>query len=95
MRRQLEKAGEKKNSLQVQLEQKTHEEMKTMDLLKEKVTEVHLLKQETQQVILTVVSLGLCVCVSVEHLMYFTGQTLIKHGYNYFHSRNMSGSYHT
>lgn len=57
----MEKAGEKKNSLQFQLEHKTNEEMKTMDLLKEKVMEVHLLKQETQQVILTVVSLALCV----------------------------------
>lgn len=65
MRRQLEKAGEKKNSLQVQLEQKTHEEMKIKDLLEEKVMEVHLLKQETQQVLLTVVSLGVCVFVCV------------------------------
>lgn len=57
----MEKSGEKKNLLQAQLEQKTHEGIKTKDLLEEKVMEVHLLKQETQQVLLTVVSLGVCV----------------------------------
>lgn len=45
---------EKKKSLQAQLEQKFHEGIKTKDLLEEKVMEVHLLKQETQQVILSV-----------------------------------------
>lgn len=47
--------GEENKTLKNQLEQKTHEVMKTKALLEEKEMEVHLLKQETQQVILAVV----------------------------------------
>lgn len=55
MRRQLGDVGEENKTLKNQLEQKTHEVMKTKALLEEKEMEVHLLKQETQQVILAVV----------------------------------------
>lgn len=65
LRRQLEETGEEKKSLQSQLEQRTHEEMKTKDLIEEKEMELNLLKQETQQVTLIIVCVFVCACVCV------------------------------
>lgn len=82
LKRQLEQVGEKKNSLQAQLEQRTDEEIKTKNLLEEKVTKVHLLKQETRQVLLTVVFLGVLSVFERELLwknVSFKGETLVKH----------------
>lgn len=51
MRGQLDTAEEEKTSLQTLLEQMAHEERKFKELLAKKNMEVHLLQQETQQVV--------------------------------------------
>lgn len=70
MRRQLEETGEEKKSLQSQLEQRTHEEMKTKDLLEEKEMEIHLLKQVTLII--------MCACVCVCERQSFCGENWLQ-----------------
>lgn len=59
-REQLHRGGEEKTSLQILLEQRAWEGRKSQELLEEKNKEVHLMEQETQQVII-----NRCVCMCV------------------------------
>lgn len=75
------------------MEQKTHEGMKTKDLLEEKVMEIQVLKQEIQQVIFTVVSLRERERVSVETFYVSEGKGFSN--INCIHHPNTDDCYHT